>query len=96
MIVGALAFIVTTLHVLLSMPVFLRIMVRNDTPRKRMLIYFFSSGICMYSLWLIYTWKVDNLFITVAIALMILAYIVFLFQSLWIKKQERKTRFDRF
>jgi hypothetical protein len=81
-VAGATAFVLTSLHVVLSFPLLSSLILRNRFAGKRMLMLFFITGILMHAAWLIYLWCMNNLFIKTALGLQVLSYTVFLVQAL--------------
>jgi hypothetical protein len=82
LIIGAMAFVMTTLHVVLTFPVFSYVIAKHNYLRTRLLITSFLTGIVTYGLWLVYVWPFENLFMIVALGLWILTYVVFLIQTI--------------
>jgi hypothetical protein len=95
LIIGAIAFVMTTLHVVLTFPVFSYVIAKHNYLGTRLLVTSFLTGIITYGLWLVYVWPFENLFMIVALGLWILTYVVFLIQTIVERRKSIGEKFKR-
>jgi hypothetical protein len=79
-VLGSLAFLFTVAHVLTVFPIYFSLTVQNQVPKKKLLLWSFSIGCVAHTWWLIYAWPTGDLFLKIAIALWVVAYVVFIVQ----------------
>jgi len=82
-IIGALAFVITAIHVVLSYPVYLRMIFPRRHTGKGLPRLFFILGIGKHVSWLLYLWPLDNLFVSIGLCLEILTTLILVIQTLW-------------
>lgn len=85
-LVGGIAFLFTVAHVLSVFPIYFLMTIQRRVPGKIWLLTSLSTGAVAHSLWLVYAWPCDDLFVKMAIALWVVAYLVFIAQSAFISK----------
>lgn len=81
-IFGAIVFLLTVIHIIGSFPLFLSLIAQHRYAQRRLLIVSLVIGVLVSAIWLIYLWEVRDLFIKIALALWMIAYLIFLIQAL--------------
>jgi hypothetical protein len=82
LIVGAISFLLTALHVLTSFPLSLSQIIQNRFPKRYFLIGSFFIGVVTNVFWMIYVSRIGDLFLKIAIALWLVANLIFLIQAI--------------
>jgi hypothetical protein len=81
-VTGAIAFILTSTHVVMSFLVFFKMIPGLTLPAKWFMVFFFITGIAMSVTWLLYLWPYNSLFLRIALGLQVLSSMIFLVQTL--------------
>jgi len=81
LIIGALAFLLTALDVVLSFPLFFRTVLTPNNRGAGLLIFYLVVRLSMHAGWLIYLWPLASLFVILALILEIIASLIFLLHS---------------
>jgi hypothetical protein len=80
---GAIAFVLTALHLMVSFVMFFRILYSPVPGTIRIVLLYFIISLTMQMAWLLYLWRSNDPFIRIALGLEILCSLVFLFQLSW-------------
>jgi hypothetical protein len=92
--IGAAAFLITTVHIVFTFPLFSYMIMRQNYPSQRLLMISFLSGFATYSLWLSYIWPFKNLFMITSLSLFALSYLIFLIQTILQRNKTKPKRYD--
>lgn len=85
-LISGLAFITTAIHVVLMFPLFSYTIAQQRYFRSPILILAFLSGFTTHGLWLIYIWSFGNLFMITTLCLLMISQLIFLIQTLLIRR----------